>query len=237
MRYLKLFEAKKDKKDWGKMVLDLESEFRNLIKLNTDITLDHIKDISASALDIFRDQEIQYDCFFDTGNGEYIFISREDGSFDVDEYGEPDKVDYKDAIKFYKKLATKKNILLNYEVRLFIKNGIPLNDPKIISIKEEIEDIKSRCQGEGVGFKVDYHMSAKVTIDGREIQDVRSISLHFIVKVDTSKIVYDYRKILNPDSIADFDKFVSMYKIPKDGEKELVTLISNASKKKKKKKD
>lgn len=244
MRYLKLFEAKKEKKDWSKMVLDLESEFRNLIKLNTDITLDHIKDISASALDIFRDQRINYDCFFDIGGDDYTFMSREDGSFDIEEYGEPDKFEYKEALKLYKILSTRKNILLHYVVDISISSdwtglrtndGILVNDPKIISFKEEVEDIKSRCRGEGLELKIEY--DERQPLNRSDIVKCLSITLDFIVKIDTSKMVYDYRKILNPDAIADFDRFVSMYKIPKDGEKDLVRLINNSSKKKKKKKD
>ena len=249
MRYLKIFEAKV-KKDWNKMVIDIEDEFRKLIKSNTDITLDYIKDISASALDLFRDESIGYDEFLEIGeendddSDAYGFMSK-DGKIDEDEFGRACKDDYESAIDFYKKLFTsKKNAYLNITINIYYnQNNHPkMSDPMVKSLIDESKDIESRCKGHEIEFEFRPNIGKAYAptggyptgfdTDGEDL--LYSFSFEFRIKLDPSKMQYDYRKVISPDAIADFDRFISMYKIPKEGEGDLVKLINASNKKKKK---
>ncbi len=242
MKYLKIFEAKV-KKDWEKMVVNIEDDFRNLINASTDITLDYIKDISASALDVFSGEKTEYDQYLwlEFNEETYVFMSK-DGKVDDAEFGEADKSMYKDAVSFYKDLiTTKEDVCLIITVDVYFNLGVSEDDPKVISLKEEIKDIESRCEGEGILFIPHLRMSKSDTLQrphkGREKDEISLLSFgfEFRIKLDTSKMTYDYHNIISSDVISDFDKFISMYKIPKEGEDDLVKLISKsliASKKK-----
>jgi len=218
MRYLKLFEDIDDKR-----FLEIEGKLQEIINSNNiDIDIDYIRDLSASATDIFSSEEIKYDKYIDIGEEDtdgfesWQLVGDETSSFNS----------YNDLLKFYTLLfSTRKPCYLTFVVNIMFsntpgENGIYLNEnPDIELFKEELMDIKSKCEGEGILF---YD-----SVSTEKAIRTHSITLTFRKKLNITNR-FDDRILISSDLITDFDEFIKKHNISKEAQSDLIKLIVKA---------
>lgn len=211
MRYLKLFESNDVSFQF------LENKLQEIINLNNiDIDIDYIRDISASATDIFSGNQIKYDKYIDVGE------ENEPGFESWQLVGEERDDNYNDLLKFYKLLfSTKQPCYLTFVVDIAFYQSISLRDnPDIDSFKEELKDIKSKCEGENILYY------DSIDID-KSVVNTNSIILTFRKKLNITN-GFDDRILISRSLITDFNTFISIHNISKDAESDLIKLIVRA---------
>jgi hypothetical protein len=215
MKYLKLFESIGKKK-----LQKIEDKLQEIINLNNiDIDIDYIKDMSASATDIFIGNKIEYNEYIDIGEDyNYGFESWPLYGYERDSMNDGD---YGNLLKFYKNLlSTKKTCYLTFEVYIVLSTHVSLkSNPNIDLFKEELKDIKSKCEGENILFH-DNISSAKSSTEN-------FITLNFHKRLNIPK-GFDDRILISNNLIKDFDAFITTYNISKDAESDLIKLIVKA---------
>lgn len=220
MKYLKLFESSEFD--------DLENKLQEIIDLNNiDIDLDYIKDISASAIDIFRGNRIDYEKYIDIGD-------ENDDDFESWQLVGNERINNRNEdghntlLNFYRLLFTTRKICyLTFFIN--IRFDAPLlsqKDPNVNLFKEEVKDIESKCKGENILFNNAIHTSIASGYSGE--RKISSIAMTFRKRLNISKDSLDNRKILPLNIITDFDQFINKYNISKDAENDLIKLLNKA---------
>lgn len=238
MNHIKMFEGKKDR---GELIISIEAELWKLV----DIDIEYFKDMSAGALDPFRDGVISYNESFiiskndlnsidhvdsndDWGDDEYT-LSTKDGKFidsDYLDYDDDELKDiYKELISFYEKIvSTKKGIYYCFSINTSKRTNGEIKIEE--EIKSEIDDIKNRCGSDNIRFTYDEDVYSN---GDRSSQHY--VCFRFFTKLNSNISLLDVKKVLNKKAINDFDTFVKKYNIPKEGESELLNIIKKSKKK------
>lgn len=215
MRYLRLFEDVGDVR-----FMEIEGKIQEIINSNNiDIDIDYIRDISASATDIFSGNRIKYDKYVDVGEEDDIHTDAGFESWQL--IGGDRSYNYRELLEFYKLLfSTKQQCYLTFVVNIIFDPYISLKDnPDIDSFKEELKDIKSKCEGENILF-YDSISTDTATTTG-------SIALTFRKKLNISN-GFDSRVLISGSLITDFNEFIKKHNISKETESDLIKLIVRA---------
>jgi predicted DNA-binding protein YlxM (UPF0122 family) len=211
MRYLKLFESNDKFKE-------IEDKLQEIIDSNNiDIDIDYIRDISASATDIFSGNRIKYDKYIDIG--EETAAGFESWQLVGDERGGVD--DYNELLNFYKLLfSTRQPCYLTFVLNIVFEKSISLtNNPDIYLLKEELKDIRSKCGGENILYYDSISTDKSLTTN--------SISLTFRKRLNITS-GFDDRVLISPSLITDFNTFISTHNISRDVQSDLIKLIVKA---------